>query len=247
MALTHNSTVREGEPTWGPYLKTNRNKLPLRAYVWQRTGTDPQSVSTWSYPHHWVVNGSKPDDKGRWTEGDMYLHEGGLGFAWAAAQGSRTGKKAPQAVIDHLQQHRRALGLDKENVQKGLAKIRILKRNKLSRVVVGVVYEPNVVDPQGHYASADTIERACHRFMMHNGVAGVGHDESISNEQIRKSAKRMVVENYIAPVDMHFGSEKIRAGSWVMGVKIFDDEEWAQVEAGKINGFSMHGEAWAKA
>jgi hypothetical protein len=44
----------------------------------------------------------------------MYLHQGGLNAAWAAANGARSGQKASQAVLDHLQAHRKALGMDEE-------------------------------------------------------------------------------------------------------------------------------------
>jgi HK97 family phage prohead protease len=44
----------------------------------------------------------------------MFLHRGGLNTAWAAANGARSGQKAPQEVLDHLQAHRDALGLTSE-------------------------------------------------------------------------------------------------------------------------------------
>jgi hypothetical protein len=106
MALTHNSKLADNEPDWGSVDKT---KLPRIAFAGQG---EPDKKSTWSYPHHWVKNG-KLGDKGVYVDGDMYLHKGGLEAAWGAAQGARSGQKAPQAIIDHLQQHRKALGLDK--------------------------------------------------------------------------------------------------------------------------------------
>jgi len=63
-------------------------------------------------PHHWVENGGNIDENGVYTTGDMYLHKGGLNAAWAAAQGARSGEKASQEVIDHLQAHRKAIGAD---------------------------------------------------------------------------------------------------------------------------------------
>jgi len=112
MAFRHGSTVADDEPKWGDLDKA---KLPFRAFVWQAPETDEEKASTWRYPHHWVKGGGNPDDDGRFTTGTMYLHEQGLNVAWAAAQGARTGKKAPQAVITHLSKHRKALGLDKKD------------------------------------------------------------------------------------------------------------------------------------
>jgi hypothetical protein len=106
MALTHNSKLADNEPDWGSVDKT---KLPRNAFADQG---EPDKKSTWAYPHHWVENGGNIDENGVYTTGDMYLHKGGLNAAWAAAQGARSGEKASQEVIDHLQAHRKAIGAD---------------------------------------------------------------------------------------------------------------------------------------
>lgn len=101
--LTHDSKTRADEPSWGGVDKT---RLPDNAFADE---TDR------SYPHHWVEGGSDPDEKGRYTKGSLWLHRGGLNAAWAAAQGAHTGKKASAAIIAHLERHRAALGLDKDD------------------------------------------------------------------------------------------------------------------------------------
>jgi hypothetical protein len=99
LAFVHNSIVAPGEPQWPGVDKA---KLPDMAFA-----DRPDR----SYPHHWVKGGGEPDDKGRDTTGTLYLHKEGLNAAWAAANGARSGQKAPAAVINHLQAHRRALGI----------------------------------------------------------------------------------------------------------------------------------------
>jgi len=111
-ALDHNSEVADTEPPWGDVDKT---KLPLVAFVPDAPGTDENAKSTWKFPHHWVDNGSGEDDNGVFTEGDLFLHKGGLNAAWSAAQGGRSGEKASAEVIAHLTAHRKALGLDGED------------------------------------------------------------------------------------------------------------------------------------
>ncbi len=108
MALSHNSKLSKPEPSWGSVDKT---KLPRQAHANQG---EPDKKSTWGYPHHWVKGGTQTNEDGVYTNGDMYLHEGGLNAAWAAAQGARTGQKASQSIKNHLQTHRKALGKDKE-------------------------------------------------------------------------------------------------------------------------------------
>lgn len=105
----HNSTTEDGEPKWSTVDKT---ALPRVAHA---DHGDEDNKSTWKYPHHWIKNGGDKDEDNVYTSGTMYLHKGGLNAAWSAANGGRSGEEAPQAVKDHLQEHRRALGLDNDS------------------------------------------------------------------------------------------------------------------------------------
>lgn len=107
MVFTHNSKTEDGEPGWGSVDKT---KLPRKAFA---DMGEADKKSTWSYPHHWIKNGKVGED-GVYESGDMFLHKGGLNAAWAAAQGARSGNKASPEIISHLNTHRKALGLEKE-------------------------------------------------------------------------------------------------------------------------------------
>jgi HK97 family phage prohead protease len=109
---SHNSTVADNEPSWG---NVDRTSLPEVAFVWQAAGTDVEKKSTWKFPHHWVQNGGNPNDMGIYTTGEMFLHRGGLNAAWAAAMGARSGQEAERAVINHIQAHRKALGIDEKH------------------------------------------------------------------------------------------------------------------------------------
>lgn len=111
MSFTHNSEVAKNEPDWGGVDKT---KLPRIAFA--DKGQDGEK-STWGYPHHFVENGGSPDDNGCYTTGTLYLHRDGLNAAWSAANGGHTGKKASAEVIAHLEAHRKALGLDKQQAE----------------------------------------------------------------------------------------------------------------------------------
>jgi hypothetical protein len=105
-AFKHNNVLADHESSWADVDKTT---LPRLAFAGMGK---PGQKSSWSYPHHFVKNGGNQDDQGICTTGTLYLHRQGLNAAWAAAQGSRSGQKAPPAVIAHLQGHRQALGLD---------------------------------------------------------------------------------------------------------------------------------------
>ena len=104
MAITLHKVTAPSEPIWSKWLEANRSKLPDSAFA------DPK---TRAYPFAWIKGGAGSDSNGRWTSGDMYIHGAGLDAAWAAAQGARSGQKAPQAVIDHLASMRKTMGLNK--------------------------------------------------------------------------------------------------------------------------------------
>lgn len=237
-AIKINRKLRDNEPAWG---KVDKTKLPRQAFA---DVGDTEKVSTWRYPYMWMPNGKAPDENGRYTSGDLYIHKGGLQAAWAAAQGARTGKKASQKIIDTLKKARKAVGLDKDVRKENDIRFDIMKHDAVNRVAIGVVYEPYVVDSQKQWAKPETIQRAAHNFLMSPAFAsGLLHDENVTNLAIRKEGKRAVVESYVCPIEMNINGHKVREGSWIMGVKFFDDEEWKLVESGKLNGFSMHGQA----
>jgi len=100
MALTHNSKLAENEPSWG---SVDKRTLPDNA-----SANDSRE-----YPHHWVKGGKTKDKDGHYTDGEMFLHRGGLGYALAYAHGARSGDKASSAVTAHLNAHKTAIGASK--------------------------------------------------------------------------------------------------------------------------------------
>jgi len=107
----HNDEVAEVEPNWG---SVDKSALPEVAFVWEAPDTDAEKKGTWRFPHHWIEDASNKNGLGVWTTGKMYLSESGLQAAWAAAMGARTGARAPASVINHLQKHRIALGINEQ-------------------------------------------------------------------------------------------------------------------------------------
>ncbi|MBW2672593.1 MAG: hypothetical protein JRD89_04140, partial [Deltaproteobacteria bacterium] len=108
----------------------------------------------------------------------------------------------------------------------------IIKADEEQRLVYGVVLEPDTVDTQGDTISADEIEAAAHRFLVKSRVVGDRHS---------KRAKAEVVESYIAPMDFEWGGQKVKKGSWILGVHISDGRLWQAVKKGEYTGFSVGG------
>ena len=104
------------------------------------------------------------------------------------------------------------------------------------RFVFGVVLEPDVVDTQKDTYSAAEVRKAAHRFMEAHAQLGKQHAEIVTG-------KLKILESYVAPVDFAVGSEVVKAGTWMLAIRVVDDELWTAVKSGSFTGFSIGGTA----
>lgn len=315
MAFRHSFTnFKDSEPAWGTVKKTT---LPRIAYA---VKGEPDKVSTWKLPHHYVKNGSGNDDNKRFTDGDLIVHKRGVSAAVAAMNGARTGRpmniKASERA--HLMRHREAiirqdkrafLTMEKQvfeeegfsesdiedihafdevyldSVEKSgeiwplqllyLAKVYdyyttdipvpdfekpieeimklesidvepdktqhvgICKINPQKRLVMGVVYEPNIIDAHGHFMKVEELETTAHRFMFGLSTGAAGMDFMHSMDK----GSGIPVESFLAPVDFTLGTQKIIKGTWLINSFVRDDDVWNRILKGEIRGYSMAGHA----
>lgn len=117
-----------------------------------------------------------------------------------------------------------------------LCPIQKAETDKEERMVYGIALEPNEVDTYKHTVTKEEIRQAAHKYLSYNQIRMVGH-ERVSNSKIT------LLESYIAPIDLTINGQTIKEGSWVVAMKIHDDEIWAQVKSGKLTGYSIGG--WA--
>ena len=113
----------------------------------------------------------------------------------------------------------------------------ILGTNKEERVAYCVVVEPNQGDFHEHAMTEDAIKSSAHHFMAHSRVIKSMHKNNINAQ---------VVESYVAPSDLHFsdathGEQDVTKGSWVIGIKVKDPEQWARIKSGEYTGVSVSG------
>jgi hypothetical protein len=102
------------------------------------------------------------------------------------------------------------------------------------RFVLGIVLEPETVDAQNDIYSAEEIRLAAHRFMEEFGGLGLMHRQRV-NDRVK------VLESYVAPCDFEEGGQKVKKGTWILAVRVLDDEMWRAVKEGKLTGFSIGG------
>ena len=108
-------------------------------------------------------------------------------------------------------------------------KLEIKKTDDDLRLATGAVYSPGIIDSHGDVMSAEEILKMAHNFMRgnRNHMVDVSHDNNLYGCHI--------VESYIARDD----DPLFIPGSWVCTVHVPDDDIWAQIKAGELNGFSM--------
>lgn len=75
------------------------------------------------------------------------------------------------------------------------------------RLALFVVYAPDEYDAHGDMSVELEIEKGCHSFNKHCGVANLFHLKETENAEI--------VESYIAPADMTVGDTDITKGTWL--------------------------------
>ncbi|MGS2751456.1 XkdF-like putative serine protease domain-containing protein [Bacillus zanthoxyli] len=109
----------------------------------------------------------------------------------------------------------------------------ILKTEVEKQLVTGVVYEPDVEDSHGDKMTAEEIEKAAYTFMENYQHIDKQHDEI--------AGKGTVVENWIAKSDMTVGEQEVKAGTWLMTVRVDDADTWEEIKKGEVTGFSMGG------
>ncbi len=108
------------------------------------------------------------------------------------------------------------------------------------RFVLGVVLEPTKEmgqpDTQRDVYSADEVRKAAFAFMEDFQVVGLQHRADIS-DRVR------ILLNWIATEDMTLNGQTVVKGTWLMGVRVQDDDLWSAVKKGEITGFSIGGSA----
>lgn len=111
----------------------------------------------------------------------------------------------------------------------------VLKNNGEQRTVLGIVLEPETVDSQGDIYSEDEITKTAWKFLENYQNFGLMHSELVP--------EILPLESYVAPTDFNIGGQVVKKGTWVLRVRVLDDEIWDKVKSGDLTGFSIGGSA----
>ena len=114
------------------------------------------------------------------------------------------------------------------------------------RFILSLVLEPNDgtngaplnPDTQDDIYSADEIRATAHGWMENFGHIDLQH-----SWQALGKAEVMILESYLAPVDFDFGDHKVLKGTWMLGLRVMNDELWTAIKTGEIGAYSVGGSA----
>ena len=141
--------------------------------------------------------------------------------AWIRKQWKKAFDTEPPASV------RKAVSMD----------ISIIKSNMPRGLVYGEVLIPDEVDAQGDFATAEAIEEAAHRYMEFSRGVDYRHQDRVTEDAA------VVVESYVAPVDFIWNGRDIKAGTWLVAIRVKDDEIKKEIISGELNAFSIMGSA----
>lgn len=108
----------------------------------------------------------------------------------------------------------------------------IVRKDVDKQIVYGVVYAPGEVDAHGDIMSSEAIEMMAHKFMQLMVAKGAA---VIDQQHDNVPLAAYPVESYIETVE----GLDWPVGSWVLGVKIEDNEIWSRIKKGELNGYSF--------
>jgi hypothetical protein len=117
----------------------------------------------------------------------------------------------------------------------------IYKRNEEKRVITAVVLKPEVTDAQGDILGKEVIQDAAYDFLARYRDSKDGTKLGYLHKEFNRPF--LLVESYVAPSPLFINSRRVPEGSWIMSVKVLDNEVWKLIKSGQIRGFSIGGKA----
>lgn len=94
-----------------------------------------------------------------------------------------------------------------------------------------IVMVPNETDLHGDITSEEEVRKACHSFNKHSMQANLFH--------LVKTDTFEFAESYLAPADFILGDKVVTKGTWLCTIQCLDENLWALIKSGEINGVSI--------
>lgn len=108
--------------------------------------------------------------------------------------------------------------------------VTICKTDAKRRIVYAEVYRPGMIDTHGDMMQREDVTKMAHRWLSKKNL-----ETRIDTQHDQKSNGSRSVESFVA----RKGDPDFSEDAWVLGVHIPEDDVWAKVENGELNGFSV--------
>jgi hypothetical protein len=102
--------------------------------------------------------------------------------------------------------------------------------------VLGPVLVPERFDRQGDIVSAEAIETAAHDYMSNAARIGLGH-KTLLTKRVAEP-----IESFVCRGPTTISGAVLPAGTWVLGVRVYDDGLRKAIDSGILRGFSIGGD-----
>lgn len=108
--------------------------------------------------------------------------------------------------------------------------LRIISRDEdgFERIAFAEIILPDNLNTYGDFHTQESVREFSYSFMINRTGWDVEHDE------VDISDKVQIVESFIA----RKGDPDFIEGAWVLGIHVPDDEIWASILSGDLNGYS---------
>lgn len=145
----------------------------------------------------------------------------------------------PVEWIDGSSTVEKDVGVGDDSASEALQHVtRVIKgaNPKDERYVLGIVLEPETEDSQKDIYSAEEIRQAAHKFMEQYGSIGLMH-------KVALGGRVAILESWIAPCDFDLNGQHVKKDTWMLAIRVKDDDLWDAVKKGELTGFSIGGSA----
>lgn len=129
--------------------------------------------------------------------------------------------------------------------------VKIGKADGDKHIAFGVVLDGYQFDSQGSWIPASAIEETAHKWLTQSRIIGVQHTRMAnavpveswlwpypSQDDYRAAMQNLPHKCFAAT----FGKDTaVHSGSWVLGVKVLDEELWRDIDEGRITAYSIGG------
>lgn len=153
---------------------------------------------------------------------------------WRDSKSGRINKESGMATTVNDDEHH-VLEYDNNCEVEVVNEILKTEEHKDHTFVLAPVLVPESRDKQGDIISAEVIELTAHKFIQNSGKAGFLHQTML------KKGTAVVVESYIQRTRAKVNGKIVKAGTWMAGMKVFDQKLRKFIREGKVKGFSIGG------